>query len=708
MTEIFSSETKLFNLENINKNVARYKVPMCYVGIANKFDFSKEVIEGMVDTIKGSAVLTYYDEQVKDFGGHESDLYKSNGVLKRTPSLYPIGFAIYDQDAWWEIFNFDGIEREYYTTFVYLWKDRYPELQNLKQVYQSMEVEIDYENPIDGIKKVKSASFQGMAMLGSSVLPAFKGSTFIKFSSDDLNILKQEFEQTKIKPSERFKTINVNQTDINNNTPLKGGENENVFYGLTSNQLRSRLNSALSSFTYVSGEYEYRQYWVDDFRIDTVFLLDESDNKYYIINYQYVDGQCIFDMSTKVLAEETYVPITFSQKTEVFLQQDEYGSGSKLEFDLTKDSASNDDWSSVNKTNLRNQIAKSSNWKSAKSKCYIISEGDNASDWKYPVCQIKDNKLVLNVNGAQVAWSMLAKETNESYYNSAKAELKKIYKKLGLPTDTFSERSETMKDFKALYSQMKASQSSFAFDDSMDDSDSEQMTILIDSDAGCLYIMDGDGGVTKIPFVTTDNDDDTFAIKEDQKETMPNGKEMMSKMSQMFATEKEKVVTEMSAQLSAKDSEMSTQKTKMDEELMSKESDLGKSFASISSLETAMAESATVMAQKEAQIEELSKQLKGKETAEKMSQVDEVMNRKEFSVFSIEEKQTFKDKSVDMPLDKFEEMLYSTFGKKVKDNIDFSSETKKFSFMFVDNKPHISSQEDKDVYAEIREKNNNK
>jgi len=118
------------------------------------------------------------------------------------------------------------------------------------------------------------------------------------------------------------------------------------------------------------------------------------------------------------------------------------------------------------------------------------------------------------------------------------------------------------------------------------------------------------------------------------------------------------------------------------------------------------------MAEKEVQIVELSKQLKGKEVAEKMSQVDEFLNKKEFSVFSAEEKQEFKDKSNDISMEDLENMTYSAFGKKVKDKINFSNNTDgstNFSLMYVDiTNRQTQTSDAKDVYAEIREKNNNK
>lgn len=608
MSEIFSSKTQLFNLEDVNKNIIRYKVPICYAGIANNFDFSKEVIEKMVDTIKGSPVLAYYDPQAKDFGGHEFDQYKSNGVKKRTPPLIPIGFAIYDQDAWWEKFNLDGTEREYYTTFVYLWENRNPELQHLKQVYQSMEVELDYENSEGVIKKVKSASFQGMAMLGSSVLPAFKGSTFIKFSSDDLDILKQEFEQIKLKPSEKLnkkegKLVNMSVGD-------KLGKSSAI-----------KINNA-KDFAIMSGS------WSDP------------------------------------------------------------GAG------------------------LLDRLLESNDHASLISEAYLVIDGDHSDDLSidnvhYPHHSLKDGELVVNKSGVESAF---ARAKQQGLSGEAITHIKKHYKELGLNMDNFADKNNTkkegekkvMKDFKAMYSQMKESQSKFCLDDS------EDMLCLVDSEAQCIYILDGEGGVTKIPFEVIPSDDqegeEAFVAKEDAKQEMPDSKEMMMSLAKMSVAEKEKVTTEMSAQLSAKEAEIEAQKV----EMSAKDVEIGKAFSSVSSLETALSETKTVMAEREAQIEELSKKLKEKDDAEKMSQVDTLMSKKEFSVFNDEEKQVFKDKASEMPYEQFENMLYSTFGKKVKDNIDFENGSKNFSFMYVDNAPpvHHENKDDKDIYADLREKNN--
>ena len=68
-----------------------------------------------------------------------------------------------------------------------------------------------------------------------------------------------------------------------------------------------------------------------------------------------------------------------------------------------------------------------------------------------------------------------------------------------------------------------------------------------------------------------------------------------------------------------------------------------------------------------------------------------------------------KDKSNDISMEDLENVTYSAFGKKVKDKINFSTDgTQNFSLMYVDTTKPLTSTEEKDVYADIREKNKNK
>ena len=376
MQETIAFNVELQNLEDINPyNISRFKVYIAYPDDpANKFIFSREILLGMNNSIKGCPVLAYYSKDDNKFLGHEDDLVATGRGYKRTPTLLPIGFCDYLSEPQFE----EHKGKQFLTAITYLWSKRFPEIKTASVTNQSMEVQVDYNTDVDGMKVVTKAVITGLALIG--ITPGFKDSEFVKCSKEDFTQDVEAFKQ--------------------------------------------QLN-------------QFKQ----------------SDNKIH--------------------RNKKYNKYTVHKQGEAIAMS------------------------------IDNELGKS------------------------PPIKINDN---------MVDHSSLIDEGSNI-----------VPKKEG---------SKKMKDFKALYSAMKTNGSAFSFDDSID-SDSDQMTILIDSEAGCMYIMDDCGCVTKIPFMTTDDDNDTFALKEDEKETMPNPKEMMGKMSQMFAVEKEKVTAEMSAQLSAKEVEMS-------------------------------------------------------------------------------------------------------------------------------------------------------
>ena len=119
-----------------------------------------------------------------------------------------------------------------------------------------------------------------------------------------------------------------------------------------------------------------------------------------------------------------------------FIKKDQYGTGDKLGIDLSKDAASEDAWGPINKTKLRNDLLKAKNYKSLVPKAYLVVEDgweDAPSEkLKYPVVQIKEGKVVLNINGIQVAGSYLMKERDATYFKTARAKLNKLRKVLGM------------------------------------------------------------------------------------------------------------------------------------------------------------------------------------------------------------------------------------------------------------------------------------
>lgn len=196
-------------------------------------------------------------------------------------------------------------------------------------------------------------------------------------------------------------------------------------------------------------------------------------------NPQNTTEPCFENSTIEVQKEQTYSLLKDELKTHfslvfkeineqlLFIKQEDIGTGDKIEIDLSKDSADfNTSWGSINKTSLKNKILKASNYKTLAKACYLVLEDEwenTPSDkLKFPTCLIKDNKLVLSAKGCESALSFLEKNTNESYYSSAKVKLKKYYKKLGLDTSNFKKeenlkmnKKEIAENFSLTYEQLE-------------------------------------------------------------------------------------------------------------------------------------------------------------------------------------------------------------------------------------------------------------
>jgi hypothetical protein len=638
----------MFNLAEINKNIVRYKVPISYEGIANKFEFSKEILETMIDGIKGSPVLTHYDEKSNDYGGHTMDLYRdSNGNLKRTPNLREIGFAVYDKDAWWEEFTIDGETKNYLTTFVYLWKNRNPYVEDISPTaHQSMEVELDYTINDDGIKKVKAVSFQGMALLGSTVKPAFKGSTFVKFNNG-IDELKKELEAFN-----KYNNVNFSIPEsIKNQIQINLDKRKETKYTVSA--------VSLNMANYLDKRKETK-YTVSAVSLNMAnYLVDNS-----IITPDKVKQFCKYFSNQK---NEVILNLIGGNECKEWVNKimtnmsvgDKLGKSKSIDIDNSKESAvMSGSWNGQD-AGFLNKLLEAGNHKTLVEEAYLQVDGDgdlSVNNVHYPHHEIKNDKLVVSVPGVQAA---LARARQQGITGELITHLKKHYKELGLNMDNFKESGGAIMNFAEMCNKMKAENTEFSV--------SEETVTMMDKEAKFMYVMSADS-IVKVPFSI--NEEDEVIVEEDKVENMANGLDLIKMAYAMYAE---------------------------------KDVEIGKVLASMALIEEKMKDIEVSMALKNEKIKEFTEKIEAKEKEEKMSKVEEILEKKEFSVFTKEEKEEFSKKAEDTDITEFENMLYSVFGKKVKDNIDFSIDSK-FSFIHVPTTPP-KTEKSNDIYEEIKKKN---
>lgn len=155
--------------------------------------------------------------------------------------------------------------------------------------------------------------------------------------------------------------------------------------------------------------------------------------------YEKLNSDVILD--TYGLKEKQNMSV--DENKEVFLSKKEWGTGSAVTVDKSKESVSDSSWGDISKTELRNKVLKAKNYKSLVKSVYLLVEDgwedSPASHLKYPVMEIKGDKAVYNAGGL-----LSAQQYGEKYDKSVARKAKRIRDKLGLAE---KEKSEKMNKF---------------------------------------------------------------------------------------------------------------------------------------------------------------------------------------------------------------------------------------------------------------------
>lgn len=235
----------------------------------------------------------------------------------------------------------------------------------------------------------------------------------------------------------------------------------------------------------------------------------------------------------------------FMKDFSLFSEKEKYGTGQSLKVDKSKESASNDDWGDVDKTKLRNKVLEAKNYKTIIKDVYLkVEDGWEeapSEHLKYPVMQIKGNKLVYNLNALSSALGY-AKKENES---EVVKKVESIRKKMGIEEDkkkNFEERRNVMN-----FSELFENNDEYIFIEAMNEN-----KVLVFSKSEKIF--------KAIPYEEGE-DSNVVLMTENAKECS------------LFVTEKEKIVEQDKAEENMSEKEKIVEQDKKEED-MSEESEL--------------------------------------------------------------------------------------------------------------------------------------
>lgn len=195
---IYSLPVQYSNPKQISKLIKEYTVSILYEnGNRNGSWFDREVVDQMINSLRGVPIIGKWNEENNDFLDHgELVSYLNNGEVDfKKESLPSYGYVPETAEVWWEKrLDKDSVERDYLCTKVYTWNGRYPQLNVLDEGKSNLSMELD-PTSVDGDMfeaedgksyfKFTKADFFGLCILGKEVEPCFEGAKFATYSLED-------------------------------------------------------------------------------------------------------------------------------------------------------------------------------------------------------------------------------------------------------------------------------------------------------------------------------------------------------------------------------------------------------------------------------------------------------------------------------------------------------------------------------------------
>lgn len=197
------SPIEFLNITPYNPLISRCEIKVCYVGDQanrNKSIITKAVATEMANSLPGSPIVGYWDEETKDFVSHSKILEVKDGQLVLKDMTKPIGFVDLNAKVWFAKYLDDGQdEHEYLMTEGWLWTGRFPEVQRIIEQGNNQSMELAEKNlnafwSKDNNGKpeffiINEAIIKGLCVLGENNEPCFEGAKItaptIQFSFDE-------------------------------------------------------------------------------------------------------------------------------------------------------------------------------------------------------------------------------------------------------------------------------------------------------------------------------------------------------------------------------------------------------------------------------------------------------------------------------------------------------------------------------------------
>ena len=191
---------EMINISPINPLISKCQIKVCYVSDKpnrNGSIITKDVARDMANSLPGSPIVGYFNENSGDFEEHNRSIEISQGEFKIKDTTKPYGFVDLGAKCWFQKFQEGNVEREYLMTEGYLWTGQYPECERVLTHGNNQSMELDEKNINAHWAKdengepqffiINEAIISKLCILGEDYEPCFEGAqiTKVQFSFDD-------------------------------------------------------------------------------------------------------------------------------------------------------------------------------------------------------------------------------------------------------------------------------------------------------------------------------------------------------------------------------------------------------------------------------------------------------------------------------------------------------------------------------------------
>ena len=284
---------EVIKITPVNPLISKCEIKVCYVGPQpnrNKSVITKEVAKNLANSLPGSPIVGYYNENTQDFEEHNRIISISNGEFKVSDTTRPYGFIDLNARVWFAKYLDDNsVEREYLVTEGWLWTGQYPECQRVIDIGNNQSMELDeteylkgqWTKDKNGLPKffiINEAIISKLCILGEDYEPCFEGASTaaptVQFS------FSEGFEQQLYSMMRELRDL------------LNEGGKQKMFTRYSVNIGDNIWNSI---YNYLGTQYrdnEKKHYSV--YRIDGIYeeneqkfavLQNRNDSKYYRVNF---------------------------------------------------------------------------------------------------------------------------------------------------------------------------------------------------------------------------------------------------------------------------------------------------------------------------------------------------------------------------------------------------------------------------------------